>query len=50
MTKKIMITTTVESIDQAKALLDVGVDTLCIGEKTYGLGVPQDFTYDELRE
>ena len=50
MTKKIMITTTVESIDQAKALLDVGVDTLYIGEKTYGLRLPHDFTYDELRE
>lgn len=50
MTKKIMITATAESIEQAKALLDVGVDTLYIGEKTYGLRLPHDFTRDELRQ
>ena len=37
MTKKIMITATVDSIEQAKALLAIGIDTLYIGEETYGL-------------
>lgn len=50
MTKKIKITATAESIKQAKALLDVGVDTLYIGEKTYGLRLPHDFTRDEIRQ
>ncbi|SCA92676.1 Peptidase, U32 family small subunit (C1) [Lactococcus piscium] len=50
MTKKIMITATVDSIEQAKALLAIGIDTLYIGEETYGLRLPHAFTWDELRE
>ena len=50
MTKKIMITATVDSIEQAKALLAIGIDTLYIGEETYGLRLPHAFTRGELRE
>lgn len=46
----ITITSTAESVEQAKALLEVGVDRLYIGEKTYGLRVPAALSNDELRE
>ena len=36
----ITITSTAESLEQAKALLEAGVDRLYIGEKNYGLRVP----------
>lgn len=48
--KKISITATAQSIAQAKALLEIGVDTLYIGESEYGLRLPHDFTWDEIRE
>ncbi|URZ87093.1 peptidase U32 family protein [Floricoccus penangensis] len=46
----IKITATAESIEQAKKLLDAGVDTLYIGEGTYGLRLPHNFTWEEIRE
>ncbi|QDK69927.1 peptidase U32 family protein [Lactococcus protaetiae] len=46
----ITITSTVESVEQAKALLDAGTDRLYIGEAAYGLRVPTALTYDELRK
>lgn len=46
----ITITSTVESVEQAKALLDAGVDRLYIGEREFGLRVPTALTYDEIRE
>ncbi|WP_067192991.1 peptidase U32 family protein [Streptococcus sp. DD10] len=47
---KITITATAESIDQAKALLDSGVDRIYVGEANYGLRLPKNFTHDELSE
>lgn len=46
----IIITSTAESVEQAKALLDAGVDRLYIGESQYGLRVPTALSYDEIRE
>ncbi|MFC4651867.1 peptidase U32 family protein [Lactococcus nasutitermitis] len=46
----ITITTTAESVEQAKALIDAGADTLYIGEAEFGLRVPTALTYDEIRE
>lgn len=48
--KKIIITATAESIEHVKALLSFGVDRIYVGEKDYGLRLPHNFTYDELRE
>jgi collagenase-like PrtC family protease len=48
MNKKIKITATAESIAQAKALLELGVDTLYIGESDYGLRLPHAFTWEEI--
>ena len=50
MTKKIKITATAENLVQAKALLDLGIDSLYIGESDYGLRLPRAFTWDEIRE
>ena len=50
MTKKIKITATAENLVQAKALLDLGIDSLYIGESDYGLRMPHAFTWDEIRE
>lgn len=38
---------TVESIDQAKDLLDVGVDQLYFGQDRYGLRLPESFDLDQ---
>ena len=46
----ITITSTAESVEQAKALLDAGVDRLYVGEAVYGLRVPTALSYDEIRE
>lgn len=48
--KKIIITATAESIEQAKDLLDLGVDRIYVGEGQFGLRLPKNFTYEELRE
>ena len=48
--EKIIITATAESIDQVKDLLAAGVDRIYVGEENYGLRLPHNFTYDELRE
>ena len=47
---KIIITATAESIEQVKDLLAAGVDRIYVGEENYGLRLPHNFTYDELRE
>ena len=49
MTKKIKITATAENLAQAKALLDLGINTLYIGESEYALRLPNTFTWDEIR-
>ncbi|WP_308780837.1 peptidase U32 family protein [Lactococcus hodotermopsidis] len=46
----IKLTATAESVEQARDLLNAGVDTLYIGEGEYGLRLPHDFTWDEIRE
>ncbi|MGG5314463.1 peptidase U32 family protein [Enterococcus sp. AZ072] len=46
----IEIIATVESIDQAKALLNVGIDTLYIGEEEFGLRLPASFSRVEQKE
>ncbi len=46
----IEITTTVESIEQAKQLLEKGIDTLYFGEETYGLRLPTSFSRTEQQE
>ena len=45
----INIIATAESLDQAQKLLDVGVNTLYIGEGDFGLRLPYNFSHDELR-
>ncbi|MBF0780711.1 MULTISPECIES: peptidase U32 family protein [unclassified Granulicatella] len=46
----IEIIATVESIEQAKQLLEIGVDVLYFGEDTFGLRLPKSFTRDEQRQ
>lgn len=48
--KKIIITATAESIEQAEALLELGVDRIYVGEMAYGLRLPKNFTFSELRK
>ena len=36
-----MITATAESYEQARELLELGVDRIYIGEKTFGLRLPK---------
>lgn len=48
--KEIIITATAESIQQVKALIDVGVDRIYVGEADYGLRLPKNFSREELRE
>ena len=50
MTKKVTITATAENLEQAKALLDLGIDTLYIGESEYALRLPNTFTWNEIRD
>ncbi|OJG83632.1 peptidase U32 [Enterococcus ratti] len=45
----IEIITTVESFEQAKALLEAGTDTLYFGEELFGLRLPASFTRNEQR-
>ena len=46
--KNIIITATAESVEQAQALIDAGVDRIYVGEKDYGLRLPQTLSYDEI--
>ena len=48
--EKIIITATAESLDQVRELLAAGVDRIYVGEEDYGLRLPKNFTFDELRE
>ncbi|MDR3157402.1 MAG: U32 family peptidase [Lactobacillales bacterium] len=47
---KIVITATIESVSQARNLLDVGVDILYLGESKFGLRIKHSFTREEMRE
>lgn len=44
------IIATAESIDQAQALIEAGVDTLYVGEDQYGLRLPASFSESEIKE
>ncbi len=46
----IEIITTVESFEQAKALIEAGTDTLYFGEEQFGLRLPASFTREEQRQ
>lgn len=46
----IEIIATAESVEQAKDLLSVGVDTLYIGEELFGLRLPHSFSKEEMQE
>ena len=48
--KKIVITATAESYEQARELLELGVDRIYIGEKTFGLRLPKPFSFAEMRK
>ncbi|MBM7636371.1 peptidase U32 family protein [Streptococcus saliviloxodontae] len=48
--EKIVITATAESLEQAKALLELGVDRIYVGEMAYGLRLPKNMTFPELRK
>lgn len=41
---------TAESVDQAKSLVNAGVDTLYIGEDAFGLRLPASLLQEEIRE
>lgn len=45
----IELISTAESIEQAKELLALGIDTLYIGNDEFGLRLPNSFTNDEIR-
>lgn len=47
--KMIELIATAESVEQAEALLAVGVDTLYIGEEMFGLRLPTSFSREEQR-
>lgn len=46
--KELIITATAESLEQAEALLEAGVDRIYVGEENYGLRLPHTFSLDEL--
>ena len=48
--EKIVITATAESYEQARELLELGVDRIYIGEKTFGLRLPKPFSFAEMRK
>ena len=48
--EKIIITATAESVAQAEELLKAGVDRIYVGEADYGLRLPHNFSYDELKQ
>ncbi len=44
------LTATAESVDQARRLLEIGIDTLYIGEDTFGLRLPASFSRENQKE
>lgn len=46
----IKLVATAESVEQAKALVDRGIDILYIGNDDFGLRLPASFSYEELEE
>ena len=48
--KKIVITATAESYEQARELLELGVDRIYIGEKTFVIRLPKPLSFAEMRK
>lgn len=48
--EKIIITATAESFEQAQQLLELGVDRLYIGEMAFGLRLPKNLSFSEMRK
>ncbi|WP_162012755.1 peptidase U32 family protein [Streptococcus sp. S784/96/1] len=48
--ENIIITATAESLEQAQALLELGVDRIYIGEMAYGLRLPKNLSLAEMRK
>lgn len=46
----IELVTTAESFDQAVSLIDIGIDTLYIGNDDFGLRLPTSFSHQEIEE
>lgn len=46
----IEISTTLDSMEQAKQLVELEIDVLCFGEEEFGLRLPHYFTRDEMKE
>ncbi|MBG9980615.1 U32 family peptidase [Facklamia sp. DSM 111018] len=46
----IKLIATAESIEQAKCLIDIGIDEIIIGEEIFGLRLPGYFTIEEMEE
>lgn len=46
----IKLIATAESIEQAKCLVDIGIDEIIIGEEIFGLRLPGYFTIEEIEE
>ena len=46
----IQISATAESVQQARQLMDSGIDNIYIGDKRYGLRLPASFTLAEMQE
>lgn len=41
---------TAESVEQAKKLIDLGIDQVVIGEERFGLRLPGYFTFDQMKD
>ena len=48
--EKIVITATAESVEQAQALIDIGVDRIYMGEMAYGLRLPKNLSFSQMRK
>ena len=48
--EKIIVTATAESLEQAEALVKIGVDRIYVGDKAFGLRLPKTFSDKDLRK
>lgn len=46
----IELVATAESVEQAKQLVDIGIDIIYIGNDDFGLRLPTSFSYEEIKE
>ncbi|GAB2026379.1 peptidase U32 family protein [Lactovum odontotermitis] len=47
--RNINITATAESVEQAKALIEAGADTIYVGDETFGLRLPTALSHEQIR-